>query len=186
MADPKQLAEDIAAELNLPVSDVAKVLRAEHRSIQARVAAGERVVLTGFAAFERTADGRGAKFTPGTTFRRVLRGEDVVQPISAPAVQVSEPTQMARRIASKVPAKKTAKAPAKKAPSPKKAPAKKARAPKKATVAATTKPATATKAVKKAPAKKTAKAPTKKATAPKKATTSAATKKPRAKKTAAK
>lgn len=192
MADTRQIAEKIASALNMPVADVGKVLRTEHKIVQETVHSGEKVVLTGFMTVDRTApksgsDGAqavyGARFTPGTTFRRLLHGESVNLAVTAPAKRVTDANRMQRRLATNTPVKATTKkatAPAAKKTAAKKAAAKKTTT-KKATGAAaaskktsTTKTATAAKKVattrpvaKKATAKKT---PAKKTSTPKKTT----------------
>lgn len=148
MADTRQVAEEVAAALKLPVADVARVLRAEHSVIQRRVAAGERVVLTGFLSMEPTNTG-GARFAAGTRFRRVLHGTaepPTIQPAPAP-----------RRPAA---AKKATPAPTKKAAS-KQATSKKSAA-KKKTKAGPTKKAASSKAAPTKKAASTKAAPTKK------------------------
>jgi DNA-binding protein HU-beta len=162
-------------------------LKADHKStatlldaildeVYANVVKGEKVILTGFGAFERrdraARIGRnpatGAKvrvkktsvpaFRPGTEFKEIIAGRRKI----AKAAPVKKATAAAKAPATKAPATKTAAkaAPAKKATASKAAPVAKSAAKK---VAAKATPAKASTA-RKAPAKKAA-APAKAATA---------------------
>lgn len=117
--ETRQIAEQVAEELNLSVAQVAKIMRTEHKVVQEKVAAGERVVLTGFLSIERTKNDT-IRTTAGTTFNRVLRGGTEPIAVSAPAVRATTRSQMTRGAASP----KSAASPAKKATA-KKTPAKK-------------------------------------------------------------
>ena len=181
-----QFIDAVAARLNADHKSTANILDAILDEVYANVVKGEKVILTGFGAFERrdraARIGRnpatGAKvrvkktsvpaFRPGTEFKEIIAGRRKLA--KAPAKKTA---------AKAAPAKKTAatKAPVKKAAATKAAPAKKAAA----TKAAPAKKAAATKA---APAKKTA--ATKAAPAKKTAATKAPAKKTAAKKAPAK
>lgn len=95
--ETRQIAEKIAQRLDLPVDQVARILRTEHAVIQEQVTAGTRVVLTGFLSLERNKGGS-AKIKPGTTFSRLLHGDkDVKLAVTAPAVRATSKDQMTRR-----------------------------------------------------------------------------------------
>jgi DNA-binding protein HU-beta len=154
----KELAAAIAERLDKDRRDVEAILNEAISTITETVAAGEQVVLTGFAKFVRVQRGP-----------RMARNPQTGAAVKVPAKKAARITPLKAFKDTVVSGKPAKKAPAKKAAA-KKAPAKKAAA-KKA-------PAKKT-AAKKAPAKKTAakKAPAKKTAAKKApAKTTAATK----------
>jgi DNA-binding protein HU-beta len=181
-----QFIDAVAARLNADHKSTAAILDAILDEVYTNVSKGEKVILTGFGAFERrdraARIGRnpatGAKvrvkktsvpaFRPGTEFKEIIAGRRKIAKAAAAKKTASKAAAPAKKTASKAaaPAKKTAS----KAAAPAKKTASKAAAPAKKT-------ATAAKA---APARKTA---AKKAPAATKApATKAATKRAPAKK----
>jgi len=73
----KELVADVAARTGLAAGDVAGVVDAVLASIQASVAGGERVVLSGFGTFHRQARAR-----------RIARDISAGGPITVPARNV--------------------------------------------------------------------------------------------------
>jgi DNA-binding protein HU-beta len=182
-----QFIDAVAARLNADHKSTAAILDHILDEVYANVVKGEKVILTGFGAFERrdraARIGRnpatGAKvrvkktsvpaFRPGTEFKEIIAGRrklakaaPVKKAVAAKAAPVKKAVAAKAAPAKKAVAAKAA--PAKKAVAAKAAPAKKAvaakAAPAKKAVAAKAAPATKT-----APARKTAakKAPAKRA-----------------------
>lgn len=182
-----QFIDAVAARLNADHKSTAAILDAILDEVYTNVSKGEKVILTGFGAFERrdraARIGRnpatGAKvrvkktsvpaFRPGTEFKEIIAGRRKVAKAAPAKKTASKAAAPAKKAASKAaaPVKKAASkaaAPAKKAASKASAPAKKASAPAKKAVTAAKAPARKT-AAKKAPATKAAtkRAPAKKA-----------------------
>jgi DNA-binding protein HU-beta len=179
-----QFIDAVAARLKADHKSTAALLDAILDEVYANVVKGEKVILTGFGAFERrdraARIGRnpatGAKvrvkktsvpaFRPGTEFKEIIAGRRKLAksaPVKKAAAAAKAPAKAATKAASKTVSKAAAatKAPAKTAAS--KATATKA--PAKAAVKKVAAKATATKAT------AARKAPAKKAAAPAKATT---------------
>jgi DNA-binding protein HU-beta len=173
-----QFIDAVAARLKADHKSTAALLDAILDEVYANVVKGEKVILTGFGAFERrdraARIGRnpatGAKvrvkktsvpaFRPGTEFKEIIAGRRKLAkaaPVKKAAAAAKAPAKAATKAAA------AAKAPAKKAAAAAKAPAKTAA--KKVAAKATAAKATAAKAT------TARKAPAKKAAAPAKATT---------------
>ncbi|HEX4727893.1 MAG TPA: HU family DNA-binding protein [Jatrophihabitans sp.] len=174
-----QFIDAVAARLKADHKSTAALLDAILDEVYANVVKGEKVILTGFGAFERrdraARIGRnpatGAKvrvkktsvpaFRPGTEFKEIIAGRRKLAkaaPVKKAAAAAKAPAKAATKAAA------AAKAPAKKAAAAAKAPAKTAA--KKVAAKATAAKTTAAKATtaRKAPAKKAA-APAKASTA---------------------
>jgi len=172
-----QFIDAVAARLKADHKSTAALLDAILDEVYANVVKGEKVILTGFGAFERR--DRAARIGRNPATGAKVRVKKTSVPAFRPGTEFKEIIAGRRKLAKAAPVKKAAaaaKAPAKaasKAASAAKAPAKKA-----ATKAATAAKAPAKTAAKKVAAKATAvkataarKAPAKKAAAPAKATT---------------
>jgi DNA-binding protein HU-beta len=161
-----QFIDAVAARLKADHKSTAALLDAILDEVYSNVVKGEKVILTGFGAFERrdraARIGRnpatGAKvrvkktsvpaFRPGTEFKEIIAGRRKLAkaaPAKKAAAAAKAPAKAATKAAAKAPAKTATKAAAAKAPA--KTAAKKVAA--KATAAKTT-------AARKAPAKKAA------------------------------
>ena len=183
-----QLVQEVSERLEIRRQEAADVVEAVIESITERVAAGERVAISGFGIFEQVFRkdrvGRnprtgetvriGAvtlpKFRPGRDFRNLVAGvREAVGHGEAGGADDEAPAAGKEPVSEKTPVEETAAKPvAVKAAAGKKAPAKKAAAKKVPAKKAPAKKAPAKKAAaKKAPAKKTpaAKAPIKKSPA---------------------
>lgn len=172
-----QFIDAVAARLNADHKSTAAILDAILDEVYTNVSKGEKVILTGFGAFERR--DRAARIGRNPATGAKVRVKKTSVPAFRPGTEFKEIIAGRRKVAKVAPVKKatakaTAKAaaPAKKAVTAAKAPAKKAASAAKttATKAATTAKKAATPAKKattaaKAPARKTAaKAPATKAT----------------------
>ena len=173
-----QFIDAVAARLNADHKSTAAILDAILDEVYTNVSKGEKVILTGFGAFERrdraARIGRnpatGAKvrvkktsvpaFRPGTEFKEIIAGRRKVAKAAPVKKAASKAAAPVKKAATK------AAAPAKKAASKAAAPVKKAAAPAKRAASTAAKAAPARKsAAKKAPATKAAvkRAPAKKA-----------------------
>ena len=180
-----QFIDAVAARLNADHKSTAAILDAILDEVYTNVSKGEKVILTGFGAFERR--DRAARIGRNPATGAKVRVKKTSVPAFRPGTEFKEIIAGRRKIAKAAPAKKTASkaaAPAKKTASKAAAPAKKtaskAAAPAKKT-AARPPPAKKAATAKAAPARKTAakKAPATKAPATKAATKRAPAKKAR-------
>ena len=176
-----QFIDAVAARLNADHKSTAAILDAILDEVYTNVSKGEKVILTGFGAFERR--DRAARIGRNPATGAKVRVKKTSVPAFRPGTEFKEIIAGRRKVAKAAPAKKAAAkaaAPAKKAVTAAKAPVKKATGAAKTT--ATKAATTAKKAA--APAKKAttaAKAPARK-TATKAPATKAATKRAPAKK----
>jgi DNA-binding protein HU-beta len=173
-----QFIDAVAARLKADHKSTATLLDAILDEVYANVVKGEKVILTGFGAFERR--DRAARIGRNPATGAKVRVKKTSVPAFRPGTEFKEIIAGRRKLAKAAPAKKTAaaKAPAAKAPATraaaKAAPVARTAAKKVAAKAAPVARTAAKKvAAKAAPAKKTAarKAPAKKAAAPAKAAT---------------
>ncbi len=182
-----QFIDAVAARLNADHKSTAAILDAILDEVYTNVSKGEKVILTGFGAFERR--DRAARIGRNPATGAKVRVKKTSVPAFRPGTEFKEIIAGRRKIAKAAPVKKAASkaaAPAKKAASKAAAPAKKAATTAKSTATkATTAAKKAATPAKKAPVSKAA-APARKAaakTAAKKApATKAATKRAPAKK----
>ncbi len=181
-----QFIDAVAARLNADHKSTANILDAILDEVYANVVKGEKVILTGFGAFERrdraARIGRnpatGAKvrvkktsvpaFRPGTEFKEIIAGRRKLA--KAPAKKTTAKATPAKKTTAATKVAATKATPVKKAAATKAAPVKKTTAtkattPAKKTAATKAAPARKVTAAKTAPAKKTAakRAPAKKA-----------------------
>jgi len=177
-----QFIDAVAARLNADHKSTAAILDAILDEVYTNVSKGEKVILTGFGAFERR--DRAARIGRNPATGAKVRVKKTSVPAFRPGTEFKEIIAGRRKVAKAAPVKKaTAKAaaPAKKAATAAKAPAKKAASTAKTTA---TKATTAAKKAA-APVKKAttaAKAPARKTAAKKAPATKAATKRAPAKK----
>jgi DNA-binding protein HU-beta len=173
-----QFIDAVAARLKADHKSTATLLDAILDEVYANVVKGEKVILTGFGAFERR--DRAARIGRNPATGAKVRVKKTSVPAFRPGTEFKEIIAGRRKLAKAAPARKTAaaKAPAAKAPATraaaKAAPVARTAAKKVAAKAAPVARTAAKKvAAKAAPAKKTAarKAPAKKAAAPAKAAT---------------
>ena len=169
-----QFIDAVAERLNADHKSTAAILDAILDEVYANVSKGEKVILTGFGAFERR--DRAARIGRNPATGAKVRVKKTSVPAFRPGTEFKEIIAGRRKLPKVAPAKKSATkaaAPAKKTASKAAAPAKKTATtakstPSKATTAAkkTAAPAKKTTTAAKAPARKTAaKAPATKATA---------------------
>ncbi|MGI8664642.1 MAG: HU family DNA-binding protein [Jatrophihabitans sp.] len=162
-----QFIDAVAARLNADHKSTAAILDAVLDEVYANVVKGEKVILTGFGAFERRDRAARIGRNPATGAKVRVKKNSV--PAFRPGTEFKEIIAGRRKIAKVAPVKKAAaaKAPAAKAAPVKKAVAKAAAPVRKAVATkapATKAPAAKAPAAKAAPAKKAA-APVKKAVA---------------------
>lgn len=188
-----QFIDAVAARLNADHKSTAAILDAILDEVYTNVSKGEKVILTGFGAFERR--DRAARIGRNPATGAKVRVKKTSVPAFRPGTEFKEIIAGRRKVAKAAPAKKAASkaaAPAKKAASKAAAPAKKAASTAKSTATKATtaakkaatpaKKAAASKApASKAPASKAA-APARKTAAKKAPATKAATKRAPAKK----
>ena len=183
-----QFIDAVAARLNADHKSTAAILDAILDEVYTNVSKGEKVILTGFGAFERR--DRAARIGRNPATGAKVRVKKTSVPAFRPGTEFKEIIAGRRKVAKAAPAKKAASkaaAPAKKAASKAAAPAKKAAGTAKSTATkATTAAKKAATPVKKAPASKApaskAAAPARKTAAKKAPATKAATKRAPAKK----
>ncbi|MEO6701818.1 MAG: HU family DNA-binding protein [Jatrophihabitantaceae bacterium] len=165
-----QFIDAVAARLNADHKSTAAILDAILDEVYANIVKGEKVILTGFGAFERR--DRAARIGRNPATGAKVRVKKTSVPAFRPGTEFKEIIAGRRKLAKAAPAKKAAAA---------KAPAIKAAAPARKTAAAKAAPVTKTAAKKVA-----AKAPAKKAPAAKKVAAKAAPAKTAARKAPAK